>query len=463
MSKQYSKDLTEGSILKNLISFSIPLLLGNILQVLYNTVDSIWVGRFIGSDALGAVSVSFPIIMILISLVMGITMATTVLVSQYAGAKNEDMVLKTVNNSLLLLGSAAIVVTIIGLIFSEKILLLMNTPPEILEYSTQYLNIFFFGLIFMFGYNVISSILRGLGDSKTPLRFLIVTTVLNLILDPFLIIGIGPFPQMGIRGAAVATLISQGISFMLALRHLDKQNHVISLKLKNLKFDKELTLQTIKIGLPAGIQQVVTSLGMVVLTSIINSFGADTIAAYGAASRLNQFAYMPAMSLGLAVSTLTGQSIGANKSENIKEIYKWGNVSATVITGITTIFVIVAPTLVLKLFTDDAQVLEIGSSILRIVGITYVPFALMFITNGILRGAGDTFPTMVFSIVSLWVIRVPLAKYLSSMDSLGSNGIWMAIAISSVLSLLMSQVYYATGRWKSKTLVKNNKLKEAEA
>lgn len=460
MGRKYNTDLTEGSILRNLISFSIPLLLGNIMQTLYNTVDSIWVGRFVGSKALGAVSVSFPIIFILISLVMGITMATTVLISQYAGAKNKNMILKTINNSLLLLSSAAIVVTIIGLIFSEKILLLMNTPNDVLEYARDYLNIFFFGLIFMFGYNVLSSILRGLGDSKTPLRFLMVTTILNIILDPFLIIGIGPFPKMGIRGAALATLISQGVSFFLALRHLDKQNHVISFKLKNLEFNKELTAKTIKIGLPSGIQQVVVSLGMVVLTSIINSFGAETIAAYGAASRLNQFAYMPAMSLGLAVSTLTGQNIGAGKDENIKEIYKWGNISAIVITGIATVFVLTMPTLVLKLFTTDAKVLQIGSNILRIVGVSYVPFALMFITNGILRGAGDTLPTMVFSIVSLWLIRVPLAKYLSSLNLLESNGIWIAIAVSSIISLIMSQTYYLTGRWKKKRVVNTTILEK---
>lgn len=450
MEKQFGKDLTSGSVLRHLITFSIPLLIGNVLQAFYNTVDSIWVGRFIGAKALGAVSVSFPLIMILVSLVMGITMATTVLVSQYAGAKNRDMIVKTVNNSLLLLSTAAIIVTLIGLTFSEKILVLMNTPQEILGYATDYLNIFFLGLIFMFGYNVISSILSGLGDSKTPLKFLIISTVTNLILDPILILGIGPLPEMGIKGAAWATLLSQALSFFLALRHLDKRDHVVSFKLKEFKYDRELTARTIKIGIPSGLQQIVVSLGMLVMTSIINSFGAETVAAFGAAARLDQFAFMPSMSLGLAVSTLVGQNIGAGKKERLKEIYKWGCISAIVVTGVISAFVLIAPTFILKLFTTDVQVLATGSRYLRIMGLSYIPFALSFVVNGMLRGAGDTMPTMVFSLVSLWLVRVPLAKYLSSLGQLGSDGIWIAMAVSSVLSLVMSQLYYFYGGWKNK-------------
>ncbi len=453
MNSLHKNDLTTGSILKHLITFSIPLLLGNLLQALYNTVDSIWVGRFIGAKALGAVSVSFPIIFILVSLVIGITMATTVLVAQYVGAKDQKMIEKTINNSFLLLGGLGIVLTIIGFVLSKKILIWMNTPQDILEYATDYLNIFFIGLVFMFGYNVVSAILRGLGDSKTPLKFLIISTVMNLILDPFFILGIGFIPKMGIRGAALATILSQTVSFFLAIRHLDKNNHMLRFRVTDWKLDKELTLKTIKIGLPSGLQQIVVSFGMIVMAGIINSFGTETVAAFGAASRLDQFAHMPAMSLGLAVSTLTGQNIGAGKNERVKEVYKWGSIVTVLITSCITIFVLVMPATILRLFTTDISVLEIGSRYLRIVGLSYIPFALMFITNGILRGAGDTIPTMIFSIVSLWLVRVPLAKYLSSFESLGRDGIWIAIAISSVITLLLSQAYYATGIWKKKAVI----------
>lgn len=459
MNKQ-TNDLTSGSVLKHLIAFSVPLLLGNILQALYNTVDSIWVGRFIGPQALGAVSVSFPLIMILISLVIGLTVGTTVLVSQYAGANNREMIEKTINNSFLILGSGAIIVTIIGLIFSEKILIMMNTPADILGYATDYLEVFFLGLVFMFGYNILSSILRGLGDSKTPLKFLFIATVTNLILDPLFILGIGPIPKMGIQGAALATAISQALSFFLALRHLNKTNHLISFRISALKYDKELTARLVKIGLPSGVEQIAVSMGMVVIASLINKFGWETTAAFGAASRIDQFAFFPAMSLGLAVSTLAGQNIGAGKYERLKEIYKWGSIATITVTGITTVLVLISPTFILKMFTTDAQVLKIGSQYLRILGLSYIPFAMSFVVNGMLRGAGVTLPSMFFSIASLWIIRVPLGNYLSSIDSLGSNGIWIAMAVSSVLSLVMSQVYYSSGVWKKKTLMLKPTLKE---
>lgn len=453
MTKTIGRDLTEGSIIRHLIAFSTPLLLGNIFQVLYNTVDSIWVGQFLGPEALGAVSVSFPITFVLISMVMGITMATSVLVSQYAGAKDTDMISNTINNSFLLLGIAAVVFTSLGLIFSRKVLTLLNTPEDVLGYAVEYLNIYLLGLIFTFGYNVISSVLNGLGDSKTPVKFLIIATITNIILDPVFIFGVGFIPRMGIAGAALATILSQALSFFLIFRFLIKKDHFIKPKFKNFTFDRELSWKLIKIGLPAGIQQIVVSMGLTIMTGIINLFGSNAVAAFGAASRLDQFAHMPAMSLGLATSALTGQNLGAAKHERIKEIFKWGSILSGGITMIIVILVMVIPKAVLQIFTSAAHVLDIGSSYLRIVGISYIPFSLMFVTNGILRGAGDTLPTMVFSIISLWLIRIPLARYLSSLESLGVNGIWIAIAISSVISMLLSQTYYLSGKWKNKKLV----------
>jgi putative MATE family efflux protein len=456
MNQTTGNDLTKGSIWQHLITFSTPLLLGNVFQALYNTVDSIWVGRFLGAKALGAVSVSFPIIFVLVSLVMGITMATTVLVAQYAGAKDLKMVSKTINNSFLLLGTAAITVSVLGLMLSKRILMWMNTPEDIIGYANDYLNIFLAGLIFMFGYNVVSSILRGLGDSRTPLRFLIIATITNIILDPIFIFGIGFVPKMGIQGAALATILSQAFSFVLALRFLNSRNHIVSVKFKEFKFDKELTSKTIKIGLPAGVQQVIVSFGMIVMTGIINSFGTETVAAFGATSRFDQFAHMPAMSMGLAVSAMAGQNIGAGKNERVKGVYKCGSILTVAISAVITLLVMTAPKLILQIFTTEAHVLEIGSRYLRIVGLSYIPFALMFVTNGILRGAGDTIPTMVFSIVSLWLIRVPLARYLSSLGTLGVDGVWIAICVSSIISMLASQIYFATGRWKKNVIIKRS-------
>ena len=244
MANRMGTDLTEGSIVKHLINFSIPLLLGNVFQALYNTVDSIWVGQFLGAKALGAVSVSFPIIFILISLVTGITMATSVLVAQYAGAKNPEMISKTMNNSFLLLGTVAVIVTTIGIVFNEQILILLNTPQEILAFAVEYLNIYLLGLIFVFGFNVMSAVLNGLGDPRTPVKFLIVATITNIILDPLFIFGVGFIPKMGIAGAALATIISQALALALIVIYLYRTNHIIRPKIKDFKVAGELFVET---------------------------------------------------------------------------------------------------------------------------------------------------------------------------------------------------------------------------
>ncbi|AYO29496.1 MATE family efflux transporter [Biomaibacter acetigenes] len=454
---ELSRDFTRGSIPKHLIKFTIPLFLGNLLQTLYNTVDTIWVGKFLGSNALAAVSVSFPIIFILVSLVMGITMATTVLVAQYKGAGDNDMVKKTINNSMFLLTIASITISIIGIIFHKVILVLMNTPQELINPASSYLNIIFAGLIFMFGYNVISAVLRGLGDSRTPLRFLFYTTMINIVLDPVFIFGFGPIPKMGINGAALATIISQGISFYLAVRYLDGVGHFLTVKLSNFKYDRELTKKIVKIGLPAGIQQTVVALGSTVIMSVVNSFGPTIVAAWGAASKIDSFSFMPSMSIGLATSSLTGQNLGAGKYDRVHEVMKWSSLISVIISGIITLMVVFIPRKLLMIFTNDINLLREGSTILRILGISYIPFGLMWVSNGIIRGAGDTIITMIISMFSLWVVRVPLAFYLSKYTSMGSDGIWVAMTTSSVLSTALSLGYYFTGRWK-KSIVAGKKL-----
>ena len=238
---QERQDLTQGSMLRHVVLFSLPMLLGNLLQALYNTVDSIWVGQFLGPEALGAVSVSGPVIMVLVSSLMGLTMAATVLVAQYWGAKRYEMVTRTINNTLLLLSVISVVLTVLGIRFNQAKLRLINTPEEILPLASSYLNIFLLGLFFMFGYNVISAILRGLGDSITPLKFLALATVINIILDPLMILGIGPFPRMEVAGAALATTLAQGISFIAAAWYLNRQGHLLRVNLREFKFDKDLT------------------------------------------------------------------------------------------------------------------------------------------------------------------------------------------------------------------------------
>lgn len=447
-------DFTKGSIPRHLLNFSLPLFLGNLLQTLYNTVDTIWVGKFLGSNALAAVSVSFPIIFILVSLVTGITMATTVLIGQYKGADDEKMIKNTVDNSLLLLTVASVIITIVGITFHRSILKLMNTPDELMDLASGYLNIIFIGLIFSFGYNSLGAVLRGLGDSKTPLRYLFYTTVMNIVLDPILIFGLGPFPRMGINGAALATIISQAVSFFLEVRYLNKSSHLFKISLKGIKIHKKLIKKILQIGLPAGLQQTVVALGATVVMSLVNSFGASTVAAYGAATKIDSFSFMPSMSVGLATSALAAQNIGAGKYKRVNETMKWASIMSIAISIFMMILVFVFPRQLLMLFTDEKIVLDKGVEILKILGISYIPFGLMWVSNGIIRGAGDTIVTMFISMFTLWFVRLPLAYFLSKYTTLASSGIWTAMTISSTLSGITSMAYYRSGRWKDSILLR---------
>ncbi|NLA58381.1 MAG: MATE family efflux transporter [Firmicutes bacterium] len=453
MQNEKITDFTEGSIPRHLVAFALPMLLGNLLQALYNTVDSIWVGRFLGANALAAVSVGFPVFFALIAMVNGITMATTILVSQYFGAQQHRELHKTITNSIILLTILGVIISIIGVVFRRPLLELINTPDEILEMAMTYIGIIMAGLVGMFLYNVAGAILRGFGDSRNPLRFLAYATVLNIILDPIFIFGLGPIPAMGVGGAALATIIAQGISAVLSLRYLYVQSGLLHWQPGSLRLDWNLTKLTFRIGLPAGIQQVLVSLSAVVVNSIVNSFGATVIAGFGAGSRLDQFAFMPSMSMGMAVSALVGQNLGAGKPERAAEALKWGAILASGITAIVSVIAMVRPSILMVLFTQDEAVLMEGSRYLRYVALSYIPMALMFTIGGVIRGAGDTVATMYLTLGSLWIVRVPLARYLSSIPELGVGGVWLAMALGTCMGFIFHLLYYRTGRWKEKVVV----------
>lgn len=452
MSKSLQRDFTQGSIPQHLIKFALPMFAGNLLQVLYNTVDSIWVGHFVGKEALGAVSISFSLIFALLSLIFGVTMATTTLVAQYRGAGNEPMVRKSISNSLMLLGIGGTVVSFAGYIFRYPLLRLINTPAGIIDPAASYLGIFLAGMLGMFLYNTLGAILRGLGDSKTPLKFMVISTVLNIALDPLLILGIGPLPQMGVAGAALATVISQGVASVLLLRWVVKNTDLLKLDLSYWKFESKLVKQILRIGLPSGLQQSLVSFGMVVVLSIINGFGDEVVAAYGAAQRLDQLAWMPAMSIGLAVTSLVGQNLGAGKHERVRETVLWSSLFTVALTAIVSVIALVKPTILMVLFTTDEGVLAAGSVYLRYMGLAYIPFALLFVLGGVMRGAGDTMPAMIFTLIALWGLRVPLATWLSK--SMGVEGIWLGIALSACAGLLLHWGYYLSGRWKRRVVAR---------
>jgi putative MATE family efflux protein len=340
--------------------------------------------------------------------------------------------------------------SIIGVLSTDAILTLLRVPADVFPDASAYLRIIFAGLLAMFGYNAISAVLRGLGDSKTPLYLLIAASLLNIVLDLVFVVGFG----WGVAGVAWATVISQGASFVGGLLYLNARNKLVSLSVKKLVFDREIFKHSVRIGLPTGIQQTMVSLGMMALTRIVNGHGTATIAAFSAASRLDSFASMPAMNLSQAISTFTGQNMGAGKTERVKR----GHLSAVIVGAVISLTVGGAVMLfgepLMGMFTRDAEVMAIGARYLTIVGATYVLFSTMFINNGVMRGAGDAFIPMINTILALWVVRIPCAIWFSGPLGMGADGIWWSVPAGWTMGAVFSTWYYLGGRWKRKAIVK---------
>ena len=454
------KDLTKGNESKLIFYFALPMLLGNVLQQLYNTVDSWVVGNFVGKEAMGAVTLSFPIMFLLISMIMGVTMGSTILLSQYYGAKDMKRVKGTIDTAYIFLFFSSIIITIAGLILSGPILRIMRTPADIMPQAQAYLNVIFIGMIFMFGYNSIGAVLRGLGDSKTPLLFLIISTVINIVLDLFFVLIL----KWGVSGVAWATVIAQAVSFIFGVYHLNKNHEVLRFNIKNMVFDKEIFRLSLKLGLPSGVQQMLFSFGMMAMQTMVNNFGTDTVAGFGVAGRIDSFATMPLMNFGAAISTFVGQNIGANKPERVRKGYLSTLLMSSVVCIIVGGLIMLFSRQFVSFFNPDSAVIEVGASYLLIVAPFYLVISTMFITNSVMRGAGDAIFPMISSLVALWLIRIPVAYVLSG--KMGANGIWWAVPVGWTSGMIITMVYYKTGRWKNKAVTRkefiNSAIEESE-
>jgi len=445
------KDLTEGKEGKLILKFAIPMLMGNVFQQLYNVVDSIIIGKVLGKEALAAVGANFPLIFALISFVVGIAIGATVIISQYFGAKQMDKVKRTIDTLYIFMFFAAIALTFIGIFGSKYIFQLISLPEDVLGPAVEYFNVYAIGFVFFFGFQGTSAILRGLGDSKTPLYFLMISTVINIILDIFFVVVL----KLGIQGVAAATVIAQAGAFFSVVWYLNKYHSFIDISPLKMKFDREIFSKSLKIGLPSGFQQTFVSVGFLALYRIVNQFGTPTIAAYSVAMRIDMFAAMPAMNFSAAISTFVGQNIGANKFDRIGRGLNATLIMTNIISVIVSVFALLFARQLIGVFIDDPEVINIGVQYIYIVSGFYVVFTTMFIFTGVLRGAGDTLVPMFITILALWIIRIPASYYLSL--KIGSMGIWWGIPIAWVVGALFSFLYYKTGRWKSKAVVKHGK------
>lgn len=441
------KDFTSGNVSKLIFNFTLPMLLGNVFQQLYNVVDSIIVGKVLGKEALASVGASFPIIFTLIALLIGIGSGFSIVISQYYGAKNIDKVKRAIDTMYIFLLVAGLVSSILGIYFSEELFLLLQLPSELIPQATSYLNVYMAGMVLFFGFSGTSSVLRGLGDSKTPLYFLILASLFNIAFDLLFVMVF----KWGIAGAAWATVIAQGGAFISGIIYLNRTHKIIKFSLFKLVFDKELFIKSLKIGLPSGIQHTFVALGMMALLGIVNTFGTDVIAAYTAAGRIDSLAMMPAMNFSQAVAAFVGQNLGANKIERVRKGFKATFLMSSLFCLLMTAIIVLFGSQFMKMFTTDPNVIAIGEKYLIIVSSFYLLFSTMFTTNGVLRGAGDTLIPMFITLFSLWVVRIPVSYLLSS--KIGETGIWWSIPIGWSMGMIFSYLYYKTGKWKTKSVI----------
>jgi putative MATE family efflux protein len=343
---------------------------------------------------------------------------------------------------------ASIVLSVLGILLSEEIFRLIQLPEAVLPDATQYFSIYISGLVFFFGFNGTAAILRGLGDSKTPLYFLIVSTLTNIGFDLLFVVVF----EWGIAGVAIATIISQGGAFITAIFYLNKTHDVVRLTVRKLKFNRQIFRQSLRIGLPSGFQQTFVSLGLIAIVWIVNLFGTDVIAAFSIAMRIDSLAAMPAMNFAAALSTFVGQNLGANKPERVRS----GLIATFFMTSLISLIITAIALLFAKdlmgIFTDDPNVIAIGTTYLVLVSSFYIIFSTMFVLNGVMRGAGDTLIPMFITLIALWFVRIPVSYFLSK--EIGEVGIWWAIPIGWFLGMLLSWFYYLKGNWKKKAVVK---------
>ena len=447
-------DMTKGTPWKGILAFSIPMLIGNIAQQLYSTVDSIVVGQYVGDNALAAVGSSMPILNMLLVLFIGISAGATVMVSQYFGARQSEDLSGTIGNCITITALCSIFLMIVTPPIIKPLLEMLNTPKSIIDDCTSYLTISMFGIAGVAYYNILGGILRGLGDAIYPLVFLIVATIVNIILD---ILFVTQF-DMGVAGVAYATIIAQAISAFLCLVRLANMKDLFNLTIKDLKTKKVYVSKVVKLGLPSGLTQAIMSSAMIIVQSLTNSFGELFIAANIIIMRVDGFAMMPNFSFGTAMTTYAGQNVGAKQIDRVSKGAKQGTLIAVVCSTVITACILVFGKYLMAIFTKTPELVDMSNRLMRILAIGYIAMAVTQSLSGIMRGAGDTMTPMWISLITTVAMRIPLAYGISFLTRTPElpYGIKECIQISLVCTwvfgAILTSIFYARGKWKNKAI-----------
>jgi putative MATE family efflux protein len=371
-----------------------------------------------------------------------------VLVAQCYGAKANDKIKLTIDTAYISVFIVGVALTVIGYFTANPVLRLLNVPADVFDQASEYLRIVYIGLILAFGYNTVGGILRGLGDSLTPLFMLMAATIINIILDLLFVRSFG----WGVAGVAWATVIAQGVSFIGSVIFLNKTHDVLKTDFLHLQFDRKIFKEIFRIGLPSGIQQALVSLGIMVMTAIVNGFGTVVLAGFSVASRIDSFVAMPAMNIGMAVSGFTGQNMGAGETKRVSRGFHAALIIGLGITLVMSTAIFFFGNLLIAAFIpDDLDVIAVGHEYLRVIAVFYFLFTIMFITNGVIRGAGEAIVPMISTLTAMWIIRIPCAMIFSKLW--GTIGIWYAMPVGWLIGTVIALIYYKSGRWMKKAVV----------
>ena len=448
MNNIYVKNMTQGSEIKHILLFTLPLLAGNLFQQLYNIVDSVIVGRYLGHEALAAVGATSSITFLFYTLCNGLSAGAGILISQSFGAGRHDDVKRYISNSAYTLFAVGAGLTVISVIAAQALLQFLDTPQNILSDAVAYMRTACAGTVAVAAYNWINSVLRALGDSKTPLYFLIIASVLNVGLDLLFVFVFG----MGVIGAAAATVISQGVSALGSILFAAKKNEYLRLKREHLRLQKDHVARCLKTGVPIALQNALVSVSMISLQKTANSFGETVVAAYTATMRVEQLIQQPFNSLGTALSTFSGQNIGAGKPERVVAGYRRSMlITAGFATLMLAVFALTANYIV-GFFVTDALVVEIGGKALLLSACFYVPLGFIHTTRGLLNGAGDVLFAFLNGLAEV-IGRIGFAAVLVMIPGVGMWSVWLTTCLTWVLTAVMCLIRYESGIWRKKCLV----------
>lgn len=443
-------DMTTGTPWKRIVIFTLPMLLGNIAQQLYSTVDSIVVGKYVGDNALAAVGSATPILNLLLVLFVGISMGASIMVAQYFGAKQREDLSQTIGNCITLTAISVLIIMVVSVVITRPLLELLGTPVSIIDWCTDYLLISFLGSVGSAYYNILCGVLRGLGDAFSALIYLLVATVINIVLD---IVFVANF-NMGVAGVAWATIIAQAVSAVFCFLRLAKMTDLFDLKWSYLKLNKVYANKVISLGLPSGLTQAIMSLAMIIVQSLTNSFGEAFIAANVIVMRVDGFAMLPNMSFGTAMTTYTGQNVGARKAERVTQGAKQGTILAVATSTVLTLLILAFGKQLMGIFTETTSLVELSRTIMGIIAPGYIAVAVTMSLSGVMRGAGDTMTPMWISLFTTVAVRVPIAYIIAfltrSVEMPNGNQFCVQISLVSswILGALITTIIYLRGRWK---------------